>query len=145
MFPPTVDTRWLAGSGAKKRPCGFAAALTPRFGTPGSTTARVISAKSAAGSSCRLPWNARRQCAFGHFRTKRSFGTSDAAGTPASGVTAWVFFVLTRQGYGSGVPSEIQMRFFDSKYGEVISAVAANVPAPVTYQTSPSPGAIFST
>src|SRR5438105_68281 len=39
MFPPIVDTRWLAGSGAKKRPCCRATALTSRFGTPGSTTA----------------------------------------------------------------------------------------------------------
>ena len=31
--------RWLAGSGAKKRPCSRAARLTARFGTPGSTTA----------------------------------------------------------------------------------------------------------
>src|SRR5919204_469627 len=34
-----VDMRWLAGSGAKKRPAVRAAALTARFGTPGSTTA----------------------------------------------------------------------------------------------------------
>src|SRR2546430_16274170 len=39
MLPPMVDTRWLAGSGAKKRPCCRATALTSRFGTPGSTTA----------------------------------------------------------------------------------------------------------
>src|SRR3989442_7493856 len=31
--------RWLAGSGAKNRPASRAAALTARFGTPGSTTA----------------------------------------------------------------------------------------------------------
>src|SRR5438067_12231398 len=39
MLPPMVDTRWLAGSGAKKRPCCRATTLTSRFGTPGSTTA----------------------------------------------------------------------------------------------------------
>ena len=31
--------RWLAGSGAKNRPTSRAAAVTARFGTPGSTTA----------------------------------------------------------------------------------------------------------
>src|SRR5438093_5276841 len=39
MFPPIVDTRWLAGSGAKKRPVSRAAALIWRLGTPGSTSA----------------------------------------------------------------------------------------------------------
>src|SRR2546430_2527326 len=38
-FPPIVEMRWLAGSGAKKSPISRAAALTATFGTPGSTTA----------------------------------------------------------------------------------------------------------
>src|SRR5437764_12846406 len=41
-LPPTEQTCWLDGSGAKYQPCGWAALVTSRLITPGSTIARSL-------------------------------------------------------------------------------------------------------